>query len=110
MAELTGDLRAAAVKGQDALHDSEAQPVPPDILARDGSTRKNRSNTLGIASAGMPTPVSDTSMRIAASSFVAASVTVPPGFTRPGGQRPAQRRGLCGRQNRLRLQRGRPDC
>ena len=53
--------------------------MPPEVLERDGSTRKKRSNTLGSASAGMPTPVSETSMRIAAPSSVAASVTVPPG-------------------------------
>src|ERR1700689_2628214 len=40
------------------------RPVPPEPLERDESTRKKRSNTLGRASAGMPAPVSETSMRI----------------------------------------------
>jgi len=48
------------VKRQDALHDRQAQPVPPDVWDRDGSTRKKRSNTLGSASVGMPSPVSET--------------------------------------------------
>ena len=34
------------------------KPVPPETWDREESSRKNRSNTLGSASDGMPTPVS----------------------------------------------------
>jgi hypothetical protein len=50
-------------------------PVRPEDLEREGSTRKNRSKTLGSASAGIPVPVSETSIRIASPSVAAAIVT-----------------------------------
>ena len=69
MAGLTGDFGIAAMKLKMLCTMASPNPVPPDALERDGSTRKKRSKTLGSASAGMPTPVSETSMRIVAASL-----------------------------------------